>query len=303
MGSFVWMKVLESAPERYDRGIQMLSGDHIGEVYARVAELGAGPGARVLDIGCGTGGVSLCCAAREATVTGVDFDAGMLEVARFPLWERLEMAAMWGVSMLAVALPIAGVVAGRPTAAVTDAAVATMVGGMFALLPWLHIRTRARYLTFAAFALAAASLGVGALQLLGLWSLGHGLALGLTCLVAMGVLSVDLAGTTPWYASYVNSANDSPHIELVQARCTGAADCVQVCPRDVLQMDGPRRKVVIERPEQCIRCGACIVQCPEDALRFRYDDGRVVEADSIRTTRMNMLGRRTVQVSSGSEDD
>jgi len=82
MSSFVWMKVLESAPDRYDRGIRMLSGGRIDGVYERVAELAAAPGKRVLDIGCGTGGVSLACAAHGATVTGIDIDAGMLEVAR-----------------------------------------------------------------------------------------------------------------------------------------------------------------------------------------------------------------------------
>jgi ubiquinone/menaquinone biosynthesis C-methylase UbiE len=82
MSSFVWMKVLESAPDRYDRGIRMLSGGRIGQVYERLAELVAAPGKRVLDIGCGTGGVSLACAARGAAVTGIDIDTGMLEVAR-----------------------------------------------------------------------------------------------------------------------------------------------------------------------------------------------------------------------------
>lgn len=82
MSSFVWMKVLESAPERYDRGIRMLSGGHIEAVYDRVAALAAAPGKRVLDMGCGTGGVALACAARGANVTGIDIDAGMLEIAR-----------------------------------------------------------------------------------------------------------------------------------------------------------------------------------------------------------------------------
>lgn len=82
MSSFVWMKVLESTPERYDRGIRLLSRGRIDDVYQRIAELGAAPGKRVLDIGCGTGGVSLACAARDARVTGIDIDAGMLEVAR-----------------------------------------------------------------------------------------------------------------------------------------------------------------------------------------------------------------------------
>jgi ubiquinone/menaquinone biosynthesis C-methylase UbiE len=82
MSSFVWMKVLESTPERYDRGIRMLSRGRIDDVYVRLAELVAAPGKRVLDIGCGTGGVSLACAARGASVAAIDIDAGMLEVAR-----------------------------------------------------------------------------------------------------------------------------------------------------------------------------------------------------------------------------
>ncbi len=82
MSSFVWMKVLESTPERYDRGIRMLSRGRIDDVYRRIAAAAAGPGRRVLDMGCGTGGVALACAARGAHVTAVDLDAGMLEVAR-----------------------------------------------------------------------------------------------------------------------------------------------------------------------------------------------------------------------------
>ena len=112
----------------------------------------------------------------------------------------------------------------------------------------------------------------------------------------MAVLSIDLAGTTPWYGSYINTFHNEAHIELITDRCTGAAECVQVCPRDVLKMNGRRRKVEINKPDQCIQCGACIVQCPEDALRFRYDDGRVVEATTIRRTRMNLLGRRSVEI-------
>jgi len=44
-------------------------------------------------------------------------------------------------------------------------------------------------------------------------------------------------------------------------------------------------------------CGACIVQCPSDALRFRRPDGRVVEPETIRTTRLNLLGSRSIDVS------
>jgi ubiquinone/menaquinone biosynthesis C-methylase UbiE len=82
MSSYVFMKVLESTPERYDRGIRILTRGRIDAIYERIAEFVARPGARILDIGCGTGGVSRACAKRGAHVVGIDHDAGMLEVAR-----------------------------------------------------------------------------------------------------------------------------------------------------------------------------------------------------------------------------
>jgi ubiquinone/menaquinone biosynthesis C-methylase UbiE len=82
MSSFVYMKVLESSPWRYDRGIRWLSGGHVEELWRRLAERVSGPGRRVLDIGCGTGGASLACAALGGAVVGIDVDAEMLAVAR-----------------------------------------------------------------------------------------------------------------------------------------------------------------------------------------------------------------------------
>jgi cyclopropane fatty-acyl-phospholipid synthase-like methyltransferase len=82
MSSFAFMKVLESSPNRYDRGIKILSRGRITEVYLKIAEMVAAPGKRILDIGCGTGNVSLACAARGATVIGVDSNAEMLEITK-----------------------------------------------------------------------------------------------------------------------------------------------------------------------------------------------------------------------------
>ena len=117
--------------------------------------------------------------------------------------------------------------------------------------------------------------------------------------VAMLPLSLDLAGTTPWYPGTLNSVGNHFDLELDADRCTGAADCVKVCPREVLAMAGKERKVVIAKPDACLRCGACVVQCPEDALHFRFTDGPVVPAEQIRKTRMNLVGRRTIETDSG----
>ncbi|NOY55860.1 MAG: methyltransferase domain-containing protein [Actinobacteria bacterium] len=81
MSTYAFMRWLESTPSRYDRGMHLLSRGRMSRVYDRVAELAAGPGLRVLDVGCGTGGVTLACAARGAEAVGLDRDAGMLEVA------------------------------------------------------------------------------------------------------------------------------------------------------------------------------------------------------------------------------
>ena len=81
MSTYAFMRWLESTPSRYDRGMRALSRGRISAVYDRVAELAAGPGVALLDIGCGTGGVTLACAERGAAAVGIDRDAGMLDVA------------------------------------------------------------------------------------------------------------------------------------------------------------------------------------------------------------------------------
>ena len=74
------MRLLESAPERYDFGIRLLSLGHIERVYRRVAELVRGP--NVLDLGCGTGNMTVRLAQRGLSVVGVDLSPEMLAVAR-----------------------------------------------------------------------------------------------------------------------------------------------------------------------------------------------------------------------------
>ena len=49
-----------------------------------------------------------------------------------------------------------------------------------------------------------------------------------------------------------------------------------------------------------MRCAACIVQCPKDALYFEAEDGSRVGPDVIRRFKLNMLGRRAVDA--GSEE-
>ncbi len=77
------MRWLESSPERYDRGMRILTLGRVARVHQALAAAAAPePGRRVLEIGCGTGAVTALLAARGAAVTALDHDPAMLEQAR-----------------------------------------------------------------------------------------------------------------------------------------------------------------------------------------------------------------------------
>ncbi len=81
MSTYVLMRILESAPSRYDQGLRILTLGRLDQVYDRLASH-VGQGQRVLDLGCGTGALTLRAAQRGAIVKGIDVNPQMLEIAR-----------------------------------------------------------------------------------------------------------------------------------------------------------------------------------------------------------------------------
>ena len=79
--SFVYMKILESRPERYDMGMGLLTLGALTKIKQQIAAH-THPGNRVLDLGCGTGTLAQMCIERGAQVTGVDANSSMLAVAK-----------------------------------------------------------------------------------------------------------------------------------------------------------------------------------------------------------------------------
>ncbi len=77
----VFMKWLETSPADYDRGIQLLTMGRLQPLKERIAADYVQPGQRVLEIGCGTGTLSLLMAERSASVTAIDASPGMLAEA------------------------------------------------------------------------------------------------------------------------------------------------------------------------------------------------------------------------------
>lgn len=103
MSTYILMKILESSPRRYDKGIHLLTLGRIDKACDRLVSK-IKQGDRVLDLGCGTGALTLRAARKGASVKGIDVNAQMLEIAekqakKNHLAEKIELSEM-GVAEL-----------------------------------------------------------------------------------------------------------------------------------------------------------------------------------------------------------
>ncbi len=80
MSTFILMKIFESVPSRYDRGIYILTLGKLNKVYNRLTSH-IKKSQKVLDLGCGTGALTLKAAQKGAKVKGIDINPQMLEIA------------------------------------------------------------------------------------------------------------------------------------------------------------------------------------------------------------------------------
>lgn len=81
MSTFILMKILESVPSRYDQGIRILTLGKLDKVYNRLTSP-IKKGQRILDLGCGTGALTLRAAQKGTKVKGIDINPQMLEIAQ-----------------------------------------------------------------------------------------------------------------------------------------------------------------------------------------------------------------------------
>ena len=89
MSTYVLMRMLESAARRYELGIRLLTLGRLDAAYDRLASH-IEAGQQVLDVGCGTGALTLRAARRGAKVKGIDINAQMLRIAG----QRLQEAGL-----------------------------------------------------------------------------------------------------------------------------------------------------------------------------------------------------------------
>lgn len=114
---------------------------------------------------------------------------------------------------------------------------------------------------------------------------------GITVTIISVILSMDLLGSTPVYKSGLHE-DRLLSVILDEQRCKGIASCEEVCPRNCFDVDRVRHSATMPGAGRCVQCGACIVQCPLDALSFRSPKGEIISADTIRKYKLNLLGKR-----------
>lgn len=137
-----------------------------------------------------------------------------------------------------------------------------------------------------ALAVGALVLGQFSWGLIGRWTLSS--------LVVILILSLDLAGSTPFYKSGLHE-DRLLRIALDAQRCKGAGFCEQVCPVGVFEVDHHQHMAAMPGAARCVQCGACVVQCPFDALYLQSPAGDVLLPETARRFKLNLLGRRMVK--------
>jgi len=95
MSTLIYMKILEQTPEKYDRGMRILTFGRIERIKREIALTQVEAGHEVLEIGCGTGTLAALMTARGAHVVGIDISECMLAAARrnAPAAEFIHMTA------------------------------------------------------------------------------------------------------------------------------------------------------------------------------------------------------------------
>ncbi len=205
---------------------------------------------------------------------------------RFSLRDRLEMAASW-------AAPTALVLGGgaffiRPEWALPlTGLVVAMAVLLFSVYDRLGPRRKAIF-----------TLGAGVGSVAATWLAGGAAAALATAAIAAffvsALLTYDYTGSTPIEGgSHFEEREWS--ITLDTNRCEGVYRCWEVCPEACFEKLESERKVALAHDERCIRCGACVVQCPQDALFFEDEAGARIEPDVIRKYKLNLLGKRSVE--------
>lgn len=126
-------------------------------------------------------------------------------------------------------------------------------------------------------------------------SVGTMIRWGILFLIVIFAITMDILGCTPIYKSGFHE-DRLLKVILDVKKCKGVGFCQQVCPGDCFEIDKKNKVATIPRSENCVQCGACIVQCPCDALYFQSPKGEIIAPEAIQKYKLNLAGKRRVNI-------
>jgi NAD-dependent dihydropyrimidine dehydrogenase PreA subunit len=229
-----------------------------------------------------------------------------MRTVSFPFTRRLEMAVAWAfpVSVIAffILLGLWRAVLFPLILLIWTVSLALFL--LFPLYSGLLITGRkeqkSSFINFEHGGLQAISLSViiaaiaGLSLLTGVFTWPFILGWSIISLVLIIILTADLTGSTPVYKSGMHPDRFFS-VRISEEKCRGVAFCEDVCPRNCYYIDQTRHLAEIPRADDCVQCGACIIQCPFDALFFENTKGERIQPETIRRFKLNLLGTRTIK--------
>lgn len=227
----------------------------------------------------------------------------------FPITQRIEMAVMWAFPFSIIAsllifpfdtqilLPLNILIWGW----------SLLIFISFPLYSqWLHWRKKttnfSKYTIIFDFSLIPVIIWIiflGLLVIISIISKNFNLrlilGLSIISLAVLLLINIDLMGSTPLFKSGLHEDRFLKVI-LDEDKCKGAGFCEQVCPKNCYEVDKVHHIATVPRADECVQCGACIVQCPFDALYFKSPKGKVLQPETVRKYKLNLIGKRLIKV-------
>jgi NAD-dependent dihydropyrimidine dehydrogenase PreA subunit len=228
-----------------------------------------------------------------------------MQRVEFPWIQRLEMAVAWAFPISVISTIIMFIL-WRDAIPVLIGLISALSLLLFITFPlysrWLATKTKKT--GFITFDIARATLqiilwGIGSAGIIfysymsGDLTFKHILLLELLSLIIVLLLTIDLLGSTPVY----KGGEDENKLSIIidESKCKGTGICEQVCPKGCYTVVKKHSVAMIEK-DRCVKCGACIVQCPFDALYFKEVSGKILSPETIRKFKLNLKGKRAVRV-------
>jgi NAD-dependent dihydropyrimidine dehydrogenase PreA subunit len=215
----------------------------------------------------------------------------------FPWEQRVEMAAAWAFPISVVTTLILAVL-WRQALLPSILAVWGLSLAVYLCFPlyerWLGSGARGSGAVLAGFValwIVVMCGYIGCQYVLGGLTWAETVRWAMLTLAVLLVMGVDFLGSTPLYKSGLQE-DRLLEVALEEERCKGVGYCKDVCPRDCYEVDLRLHKATMPRAARCVRCGACVVQCPCDALHFEDQKGGAIPPDTIRRFKLNLMGKR-----------